>query len=612
MQYLLISYLYIKDYPIAMKTAVILVRVSTDIQDFEPQLEDLVRYAENLGFTKLHRIQTKESGLADLKDKKGLNELFSFLESNQECKTIFATELSRLARRQSILHEIKEWLVKKKVQLYLKDSGYALLDDTGNVSISGELMFSLYGLFAESEIKTKKERFSRARKYWMERGISIGGKTLFGYERVEIENNKTTLRIHNDNADTVKKIFHWYLYGIDKSMKNPSIKNIALHCLKIGKPEYTHSKRNINKLLKEKAYTGEKITNNKRKNPNYASGASEERYVTSNNRIIYPRIIDIELFDAVQLKLKSNNTQADKSTKHTTLLSRKIKCHVCGNFFISEYRLKQNQDKSTYRCGSRSRVKGCSNKWSISLTLLDSAVWGLIFSDLESLKKVYLTETPNQKLNELLKEKENLQNSLLKINELIESFKTNLQRYNTPVLVEAAFNEVNKQVKKREALEKKIREIDADIYQMQNDINDMDFIGMNDIINTKYLVKKYIDLFVKDVQLQFHSARYTVIRVSFMKTSQEIIHGRRNPNLPDGIIEPINTIVLDKRLTQSVKAFSITSYVRIVANRMQIQIPNGIERVGNKLITNYMSVNLDDISSTPNSLIRKFMLNKVG
>jgi hypothetical protein len=36
-------------------------------------------------------------------------------------------------------------------------------------------------------------------------------------------------------------------------LKNPSIKAISLECIKLGYHKYTHSKRNVNKLLKEAA-----------------------------------------------------------------------------------------------------------------------------------------------------------------------------------------------------------------------------------------------------------------------------------------------------------------------------------------------------------------------
>jgi hypothetical protein len=41
---------------------------------------------------------------------------------------------------------------------------FKLLDDNGKVNQQGEIIFTLFGLFAESEVKTKLERFVRKRK----------------------------------------------------------------------------------------------------------------------------------------------------------------------------------------------------------------------------------------------------------------------------------------------------------------------------------------------------------------------------------------------------------------------------------------------------------------
>ena len=153
------------------KCAVLLVRVSTLIQDYQPQIDDLKAYATSRGYQKFHIIETKETGLADFDKKVGTNELFTFLNKNPEYKIVFATEISRLSRRQSILHAIKEWFIQNKIQFVTKDTGYALFDDDGKVSFAGELMFTFYGLFAESEIKQRLDRFKRSRKSLMELGF---------------------------------------------------------------------------------------------------------------------------------------------------------------------------------------------------------------------------------------------------------------------------------------------------------------------------------------------------------------------------------------------------------------------------------------------------------
>jgi hypothetical protein len=178
------------------------------------------------------------------------------------------------------------------------------------------MMFSLYGLFAENEIQQKKDRFRRAKKSLMEQGLSISGKKLFGYKSVSTENGRTTLIVHEEHSKVVRTIFNWYINGFEIYDKNVSLKKITLECIKSGFPKYTHSKRNVNKLLKEEGYTGLKITNNKRKNPNYKDEEdnTEEPYIVSNNTIRYPVIIDSETFKIVQNRLKDNNSKADKSS----------------------------------------------------------------------------------------------------------------------------------------------------------------------------------------------------------------------------------------------------------------------------------------------------------
>jgi hypothetical protein len=69
---------------------------------------------------------------------------------------------------------------------------FKLFDDNGKVNQQGEIIFTLFGLFAESEVKTKLERFVRKRKELMVMGLSIGGKLLFGYD-LKLENKRIHL-----------------------------------------------------------------------------------------------------------------------------------------------------------------------------------------------------------------------------------------------------------------------------------------------------------------------------------------------------------------------------------------------------------------------------------
>jgi hypothetical protein len=77
-------------------------------------------------------------------------------------------------------------------------------------------------LFAESEVKTKLERFVRKRKELMVMGLSIGGKLLFGYDRSKLENKRIHLWLMM-NKTIVRTIFNWYINGLN---------NVKIHQLK--------------------------------------------------------------------------------------------------------------------------------------------------------------------------------------------------------------------------------------------------------------------------------------------------------------------------------------------------------------------------------------------
>jgi DNA invertase Pin-like site-specific DNA recombinase len=586
------------------RCAVILVRVSTVIQDYLPQVDDLINYAKKLGYTQFYKIETKESGLADLNDKEGLERLKLFVKDNKEYKTIFATELSRIGRRQSILHQIKEWLIANKIQLYLKDTGYSLFDSSGNISAAGEIMFTLYGYFAESEVKAKKDRFQRAKKHLMKMGLSISGKTLFGYKKKTLEKQKSTLILDEKNSDIVKQIFNWYLNGYENK-ESPSIRDISLKCLKENFPIYTHSKRNVNKLLKEEGYTGFKVTNNKRKNPNYVAFTNEEKYIITQNEIKYPEIIDRDLYDAVQTKLKSNNTTADKANKHITLLSRMVVCPNCGNYYTGDYRTVKNIVKNSLRCGGRSKTVPCMNKQVISMSMLDSAIWSLIKTDLSLLSETINELNPDENIEILKKNKLSIYNKIKSIeteiiqleNGLIAS--TKHRNINLSNLISTFESQIKKLSKDKNFLQKELVKVENQFKISEKKLLNIEDIIVNNIDsieNNPILLRRYISYFINRIEILSHDKKFTVLKITFKACGKEKtivdFNGRLEYVDPDyGIF---THIILDKRKTLNINAVKITKSNLIIENneiKFSQMIP--IERlfdkppfdIGNKLIS---------------------------
>lgn len=555
--------------------AILLVRVSTLSQDYKPQIEDLERYAKSMGYNKFHVIETKESGLVDLDKKIGANQLFHFVKDNPQYKVVFATEISRLGRRQSILHQIKEWFIKNQIQFYAKDTGYSLLDENGKTSVGGELMFSLYGLFAENEIKQRKERFTRAKKSLMEMGYSISGKTLFGYEKVKTENNKSTLILHKVNSEIVRKIYNWYINGINIHERSVSIKRISIECIKNGFPKYTHSKRNVNKLLKEEAYTGHKITNNKRKNPNYNDDIDkkEEKYIITNNSIKYPKIIDEETFNQVQRRLKENNSKVEKSSIHTTILSKLIVCNKCQNHFNADYRNIEGRNVSSYRCSSRSRTTPCGNKHSISMKMIDSSIWSLIKSDMPALSKLISNINPDEGYVLLKSQKDKLEERIKEIDDEVSSLKIKFKRFGmmkniqSIEILDTIEDRMLKLDKERGLLDNEISKILVSLsvknMDMESEIKRIKE-NLHSIEKSKDLLKKYVNLFIYKIEIILHNSRFSIFKVKFKYFTNTVRSIDKKGNVVLSELKLNTFLILDKTITQDIKLFkSVYSIVLI-------------------------------------------------
>jgi DNA invertase Pin-like site-specific DNA recombinase len=575
------------------KFAILLVRVSSLEQDYEAQIYDLKLYGSTLGYTDYHIIETKETAFADLNQKIGTNEMFKFIETNPEYNTVLMTEISRLARRQSILHSLKEYCLNKQIQIFIKDLDFKLLDESGKINQQAEMMFTLFGMFAESEVKQKLERFSRKRKELMQMGVSISGKLLFGYDRFKIENGKNTLVVNDVQATIIRTIFNWYLNGLG-TIKNPSIKTISLECIRLGYHHYTHSKRNVNKLLKEEAYTGFKTTNNKRKNPKFGVVMNEPEFLISNTSIKYPVIIDADIFTKTQTKLKANTTQGDKQTKHITILSKLITCPSCGRYLQGNYRLIKGIGKNSYRCTSRGDTQPCESKSkSISMNLIDSAVWSLIKSDLSALSQKINQINPDEFLIEL---DNHFYNFIERENEIKNEIEENIAILNSvgkltsPNIIQLIQN-TGKKIEKLEVellkIEKEKTKIESNkllILDRQDNVESIINDNLSTIENSKELLKKYINSFVDTINILEHSIKYTVLELVIkdftISKDYTDYFGDRMP-----IQLELAYIVLDKTITRDIKGFyfkaqtannNYKNYLGLVKNEMIPIIKNEI------------------------------------
>ena len=375
-------------------------RVSTSSQSQTAQINDLKVFAQSLGYKEVQPFFTTESGFLEYDEKQGWNIVVDFFETHPDYRVLICTEISRLSRKEAILFKIKDYLIEHKIQLVIKDINYFLFNEWGEVPKGNDIVFALYASLADSEMRQKKERFQRGLKEYRQLGYSIGGKVLFGYERYyEQKNgkNRSRYRINEKEAEEIITIYKWYAYGIDGDLSRTSILSITRECIERGFSRYLHSKRNVNKCLKEDAYSGQKITHNRVKNPAYWNykKSNEPKYLEARSYICtYPPIFTGEnsaLIDKVRERLKENNSKlvggsvpVDKSRAHTTILSKLLVCPGCGSYLSGEYtrKIDSRGEKPvlrysyTYRCANaRGRINNCQFKSAISMITLDSVIW---------------------------------------------------------------------------------------------------------------------------------------------------------------------------------------------------------------------------------------------
>ena len=101
------------------KYCVCFCRVSTVQQDLVQQTNDVTLKAEQLGYDRDHQIviEFKESGITLSSDERmGIEALKREINKNPDIDCVICWELSRIARRADIIIEVRDFLVKRKIQ----------------------------------------------------------------------------------------------------------------------------------------------------------------------------------------------------------------------------------------------------------------------------------------------------------------------------------------------------------------------------------------------------------------------------------------------------------------------------------------------------------------
>ena len=292
--------------------AILWCRVSTEKQEVESQKNDLKRLAIQDGYKEENLIPIEAWGASAVKEdelyKLELEKLINLLETDKSITAVYIWEISRLARRQSTFHKLKDYFVDNKIQLVVFKPVLRLLkkdEDTGELVVDDGVTIgiSMLAAYAETEGRERSSRTSRGRERNRKAGKFNGGAfgTLYGYT---IDDGGYIIP-NTEEAKVVEDMFKLYATG------KYSVKTLVVE-------------------LRSRGYSfrGRKITdnnvNNYLKNPIYAGLDSE--------RAAIKPIITVELWKQVDAVLKGNclGITKTKEYRHIHLGTGILKCRKCG------------------------------------------------------------------------------------------------------------------------------------------------------------------------------------------------------------------------------------------------------------------------------------------
>lgn len=177
---------------------VILLRVSTSRQETDRQITELEAYAKTKGYRVVEICREVVSGRASETERTGLSRAEE-LASGGVIKKVLVHEISRLGRKNSVVHKFVEGLEERGVSLYWHAQGVETILDNGKRNPAASIMLALLSEMARSEIETLRERINSGLAEARRKGVRLGrppGTTVM--EEDLLKKHRDVVRLLND------------------------------------------------------------------------------------------------------------------------------------------------------------------------------------------------------------------------------------------------------------------------------------------------------------------------------------------------------------------------------------------------------------------------------
>lgn len=163
-----------------MLKACILARVSTQIQDYDRQVNELTTFAQSNQMEVVKVFANKVSGAKQNEERTEIVELINFVKL-EHVDRVLCLEISRLGRNTLQALKVIELLNQHKICLYVKNYNIETLDKEGKINPMAQLLITLLLEISSMERLTTRQRMESGYKNHIANGGSVGRKE--GYRK---------------------------------------------------------------------------------------------------------------------------------------------------------------------------------------------------------------------------------------------------------------------------------------------------------------------------------------------------------------------------------------------------------------------------------------------
>ena len=354
------------------KKVAVYARVSTEEQgdkgySLESQIEEGIKLAEKLGYTKSEIVVYSDQASGATLDRPQLSELREQINYGEKPDIIIVYDPDRLSR--TLMHQLlltDEWL-KAGIQLEFVNFEW-------KQTAEGMMFYQLRGIFAQYEREKIRERTIRGRltKIKKYKKLSVDPR-LYGFQ---FDTKIDELIENPEESEIVRYIFSLAANGL-------SGQEIArkLNKEKVRAPRGVNwHGATITRIIRNKSYLGIYMAYKS----DYHQGFKRIRPEEEQFPLSIPRIVDDDLFKKANETIEKNRTHMGRPAKRSYLLKQLDYCQ-CGTAMVATVK-SGNREYTYYTCSSKR--KDCSiGYW--NTTVVDEVVWRKIVIALSSSNQAY-------------------------------------------------------------------------------------------------------------------------------------------------------------------------------------------------------------------------------